>query len=374
MPPLTRRKAARLEHDRSASAFGLLVEHGLDELVLETFGHLSALELATCMAVSRSWRCLASDDRLWQRLTRDEFGRRPFVEQPADDVLPLAASTPEPTTLLPATPGPSGATSSTATVQTVPATPRGMSAARSFAEMCLAGRAAMLLGELEFVGFYEECCHEGTYHMAFWMRAWPTRMGLLDCMASHDPSLDGQVGLEGIANYVYLNPPPGNLSWEEHGRPFLGQWGGEAFRATWDPRSHDLRSMRTDLVAGVGPQAATDIHSILGLTPRFHLRFGCNGHDVAAAATYQGTGMAVRMQGLLRGGAEAAEILRYLRPAADLSGLPPGNVWRPRRVPQSLLTDCGWALETGFLGFDEGASRSSEYQAELNQWRARQPP
>ena len=46
-----------------------------------------------------------------------------------------------------------------------------------------------------------------------------------DAESALEPSLAGDVGLEGLANYVYLNPPPGDLSWEEHGRPFLGQWG-----------------------------------------------------------------------------------------------------------------------------------------------------
>lgn len=437
----TTRKAAR--RAGTQPTFDLLS----DELLLEIFAALDvARHLASCASVSNAWCTLASDEGLWLRLVKAEYGTRPPVFAPiktsstmatarsregapigetwnvcvgadvgadvgvdvsadmgADVGADASAATCATTAMaVPASPtfstpphaAASAAASSSATALTVVATPPPRPTAatvsesrRLFAELQLAGRAALLLGEIDYVGFYEETLLDGTYTLGFWLRAWPTRLSpihdtayiLGSNYAEHTAYMFGDprsIGLEGIANYVYLNPPPEHRTWEDHLSPRLGQWGGEAFRALWNAPERSLRGFRSELVAGVGPGAPADVDRILGHTPSFHLQLSPNGHEVCALPSFRGNGVEdvpVRVHGMLRAGAEPVDVLRALRPKADLTGLPPGDTWRPRRRNRlACVRDAAWAHEHDFSGFDawpRAASRSARLQAALARWR-----
>ena len=80
--------------------------------------------------------------------------------------------------------------------------------------------------------------------------------------------------------------------------------------------------------------------------------------------------------------ASAAETkiqLELASPAADLTGLPPGDAWRPKRRNLAatdgvlgVISDAGWALARAFSGFDTwpGPSRrSARLEAALDRWR-----
>lgn len=352
------RKRARTLRERAAPLFGIFS----DELLLEIFSTLTPEDLASCVSVSHAWRLLAGDGVLWRHHVADEHGR----ERPP-----------------------------------VPSLKAPSAARQLFGELRHAGRAALLLGELDYVGFYEETLPgipDAPYTLAFWLRAWPARLSSSDkeamVMRFADPTVaTHKVGLEVLTNYVYLNPPPV----PPPGVHPLGQWGGEAYRAMWRdelldgaPAGRVLRAYRSQLVPGDGPGAAPDVRQILGHTPRFELRLSASGHRISALPTFAGNGFNVRMLGMLRAGADPFDLLRALRPAADLTGLPPGDAWRPKRRNLAaadgmlgVISDAGWAvarnyssrgypLPRAFSGFDTwpGPSRrSARLEAALDRWR-----
>ena len=223
------RKRARSLRERAAPLFGILS----DELLLEIFSTLTPEDLASCVSVSHAWRLLAGDGVLWRHHVANEHGR----ERPP-----------------------------------VPSLKAPSAARQLFGELRHAARAALLLGELDYVGFYEETLPgipdgtipDGTHTLAFWLRAWPARLSSSDkeamLMRFADPTVATHtVGLEVLTNYVYLNPPPV----PPPGVHPLGQWGGEAYRAMWRdelvdgaPAGRVLRSFRSQLVPGDGPGAA----------------------------------------------------------------------------------------------------------------------
>jgi hypothetical protein len=346
------RKRARSLRERAAPLFGIFS----DELLLEIFSTLTPEDLASCVSVSHAWRLLAGDGVLWRHHVANEHGR----ERPP-----------------------------------VPSLKAPSAARQLFGELRLAARAALLLGELDYVGFYEETLPgipdgtipDGTHTLAFWLRAWPARLSSSDkeamLMRFADPTVATHtVGLEVLTNYVYLNPPPV----PPPGVHSLGQWGGEAYRAMWRdelvdgaPAGRVLRSFRSQLVPGDGPGAAPDVMQILGITPRFELQLSASGHRISALPTFAGNGFNVRMFGMLRAGSDPFDLLRALRPAADLTGLPPGDAWRPKRRNLAatdgvlgVISDAGWALARAFSGFDTwpGPSRrSARLEAALDRWR-----
>ena len=132
-----------------------------DEVHLEILRFCKPRELAAASCVSVAWRRLASDDYLWDDWLTAEFRLHRPVSQTCHDC---------------------------------------------YAALRLAGRAATLLGEWEYVGFFDEVVSFGSYTMAFWLRAW-----------AHKPPRESRGGgtgprIVGSINYVLLNPPPEGFS------------------------------------------------------------------------------------------------------------------------------------------------------------------
>lgn len=276
-----------------------------EELLLHVLVHCSSPEdLVACARVARTWKQLAMDASAWSRHWQLAYGSRP------SPVSPVAA----------------------------------------FARLRVCGQAAVLLGELEYVGFYQESLHpQEKYHMAFWLRAWPSWV----CDDSRT-SMVPLPGISGVVNYVFLEPAP-ELGW--YPGCCAGYFGGEQFVATWDWKSRTLRGKGTRLVDG--NSAAKDM---LVLTPQLDLQLDPTGHGMAATQTFLSGAMAtrsadhplhgrphhevVRMEGVLRDGEDPLTLLRGMRPNADLTHLPPGDSWRPKAERASN------GLPPNFPGFD----------------------
>jgi hypothetical protein len=304
---------------RRAAAASRRIDALSDDLLSVSFEMLPcARDLAACEQVCATWRNIASRDALWKARLAHEHGDWPA--QPARI---------------------------------------------TFAALRVAGRAATLLGAWDYIGFYEERLSSGLYTLAFWLRAWPAMISVSGVMSP---------GLQGMINYVFLNPPP-------HAREDfpLGCLGGERFIGHWDWRTRKLHAKCDELVAG--SSLSQPVEDLLVLTPHLDLDLSSTGVELTSATSFVTGEMerrgvhanvaigsqppCVRMRGVPRLDAEPAQLLRALRPDADLSGLPPGDSWRPAR----------WAGGgfVGFPGFDvwpHAEHESSRLQAAMRRHEA----
>jgi len=123
------RASKRVAAAAAAEAPGLIAQLP-EELLLHVLSSCSSAEdLVACAGVARAWKELAMDPSAWSRHWQLAYGSRP-----------------RPTSL-----------------------------AAEFARLRLCGDAAILLGEWDYVGFYEETLRPNEkYVMAFWLRAWPS--------------------------------------------------------------------------------------------------------------------------------------------------------------------------------------------------------
>ena len=152
------RASKRVAAAAAAEAPGLIAQLP-EELLLHVLSSCSSAEdLVACAGVARAWKELAMDPSAWSRHWQLAYGSRP-----------------RPTSL-----------------------------AAEFARLRLCGDAAILLGEWDYVGFYEETLRPNEkYVMAFWLRAWPSMV--LNGNGFHE-------GICGVVNYVFLEPAP-EMGW-----------------------------------------------------------------------------------------------------------------------------------------------------------------
>lgn len=291
-----------------------------DDLLSEVVAACTApRDLAACMLVQRSWRRVASGDSCWEQHARARYGTWRLER-------PLRAF---------------------------------------FADRQVAERAAVLLGAMEYVGFYDERFENEWYSMAFWLRAWP---------ALSDGATSPSLRLQGSIHYCFLTAPDELSLWNFDfvealpAGSVLGLYGGEDFNGHWCWQTQTMECAAHRLVAGNIASQQT-LADLLVLTPQLNLSL--HGEQLAASPTFQSGAMEsrgiadntnaantwlegpchVKMQGVLRNGAEPAALLRGLRPDANLTHLPPGESWRPSTWSYCRRAKNGRPLKS-FAGFD----------------------